>query len=382
MGRVSGRTFALICAGLLLLGGCGDAAADGAGSADPAWDTRSEEELYEGALKEDVLVVYTVSTRAVETKESFEKEYPGLFVEVRDLRSPNLIDEIESGHANGQQVCDVVICNDNSGEFKSRLVDTGIVVPYLPADIADHMTGAFADGTVSFLNEAELLLYSTAIHDACPVGNIWELTEEKYRGRIYMPNPLRSFSTYTLCGTSLAHADELEEAYRAYAGEVLTTADGLSAAEVFWKRVSENIVFTNSSDEVAEALNDGTADLGWCVSSKLRLAEVGYRLAPVYRLDPFSGCRTSYAVMMSAGSRNKNAAALFIRYLLGGTAGGTGEGIRPFCTAGTWSVRDDIPDGNDVPLSGIDLIIPDQEMLIGQREAIVSFWMDILRGRE
>ena len=195
MEKIPGRIAALILAMALALGGCGDAAGIEEETGNVITDNSTPEELYERALKEDILVVYTVSTRVVDTKEAFEKAYPGLFVEVRDLRSPNLIEEVEKGNVSGTPVCDVVLCNDNSGEFKSRLVDTGIVVPFLPEDIGVHMEEAAADGMVSFLNEAEILFYSTKEYSECPIENIWELTEEKYKGRVYMPNPLRSFST-------------------------------------------------------------------------------------------------------------------------------------------------------------------------------------------
>lgn len=379
MGKISGRIVVLILIMALALSGCGGTVGTETKNMNIITDNSTPEELYERALKEDTLVVYTVSTRVVDTKEAFEKTYPGLFVEVRDLRSPNLIEEVEKGSGSGTPVCDVVLCNDNSGEFKSRLVDTGIVVPFLPEDIGDHMEEVAAEGMVSFLNEAEILFYSTKVYEDCPIDNIWELTEEKYRGRIYMPNPLRSFSTYAFCASSLDHISEFEDAYAAYAGEKLKLEGTENASEHFWKKVSENIIFTNSSDEVTEALNDGKADFGWCVSSKLRLAGVGYSLAPVYKLTPFSGCRTSYAVMMTKECKNENSAKLFIRFLLG-EKDGQGAGLRPFTTAGTWSVRDDVPDGNEVPLSEIDLIVPDQQRLIDEKEKRVSFWTDILKG--
>lgn len=381
MGKISGRIVTLIFAAALSLCGCANVADSGMSKTDVIVDDRTPEELYELALKEDTLVVYTVSTRVVETKEAFEKAYPGLLVEVRDLRSPNLIDEVEKGQSNGIPVCDVVLCNDNSGEFKSRLVDTGIVVPFLPKDIGSHMKEDNPYGMVSFLNEAELLFYSTKRYDECPINNIWELTDAKYKGRIYMPNPLRSFSTYAFCAASLDEDQEFEKAYEEYYKEKMDSEDSENAAEVFWNRMSENIIFTNSSDEVIEALNDDKADFGWCVSSKMRLAGVGYALAPVYKLNPFCGCRTSYAVMITAGCQNENAAKLFIRFLLG-ESDGQGEGYKPFSTVGTWSVRDDVPDGNEVPMDEIDLIIPDQQRLIDGKEMVVSFWTDVLKGNQ
>ena len=102
-------------------------------------EDKSVEELYQAALKEDVLIIYTVSTRVTKTKDSFEAAYPGLFVEVRDLRSPDLIDAVAANYEAGKSECDIVICNDCSGDFKSRLMDTGMVMPYISDDIATKM---------------------------------------------------------------------------------------------------------------------------------------------------------------------------------------------------------------------------------------------------
>ena len=337
------------------------------------------EELYQKALQEDVLVVYTVSTRATQTKEAFEAAYPGLYVEIRDLRSPNLVEEVVNNYNNGLSDCDVILCNDNSGEFKEKIVDTGIAVPYLPSDISSHMKEAGNEGMVSFVYEAEMIFYNSARYDDCPVENIWELADPKFENRIYMPNPLHSFSTYAFCGSVFEHEDELAAAYRDLYGHDPETG-GLSAAEYFWTEISKNVVFTNSSDEVLEALGSGAADFGIMVSSKLRFMDLGYDMAPVYRLEPFCGCRTSFSAMIARNSRNVNTAKLFIRFLLG-ESDGSGDGYKPFCTEGTWSVRDDVPDGSTVPLEDIDLIAPDQDYLIENGARLEDFWTKILETK-
>lgn len=341
-----------------------------------AFPDKTPEDLYEAALSEDILIVYTVTTRVTQTKEDFEKEYPGLCVEIRDLRSPDLVEAIcESAKGDGTE-CDVVICNDNSGDFKRRLMDTGIVVPYIPEDISVHMKEGHTGERISFLDEAEMLFYNSDFFDEVPVQNIWELTEERFRGRVYMPSPLRSFSTYTLCGSVFTHSEELEEAYIEYAGKELTDISE-DAASYFWHSLSENMVFTNSSDEVMEGLKTGDADFGFMVSSKMRFKDMGYTFEPVYRLEPFTGCKTTCSVMMAADSKNSNTARLFIRFLLGG-GDGNGKGYKPFCTEGTWSVRDDVKDGNEVPISEIDLIEPEEDYLIKNKEDLDQFWSEIL----
>ncbi len=377
MGRILKRIGSLIVA-VLLLAGCGN------GQKNDEWMAYAdlgrefnEEDLYAKALKEDILIVYTVSTRVAETKDSFEKKYPGLYVEVRDLRSPNLIEAVEENYKKGLSECDVVICNDNSGDFKARLVDTGIVVPYVPSDIKEHLKAGMSSETVSFVNEAEMLFYNSARFSECPIGNIWELTDSKYKGRIYLPNPLRSFSTYAFCGSTFDKETELKAVYEKSFGEPFPTEEK-SAAELFWRKVSENAVFTNSSDEVMEALGNGNADFGILVSSKLRFKSLGYNMEPVYRLTPFCGCRTSFSVMVGRNSKNINSAKLFVEWLMGG-ADGQGEGLKPFSTEGTWSARTDVPDANPVSLDDTDLLIPNQDRLIADKEKLQAFFTELIQ---
>lgn len=343
-------------------------------------DSFLEEELYEKALSEDVLIVYTVSTRVTKVKEAFEKKYPGLSVEVRDLRSPDLIEAVSKNYENGGKECDVVICNDNSGALKKGLVDKGIIVKYVPSDIADKFKKKGNCDTLSFLDEAELLFYNGAKFDSSPIENIWELTDEKYKGAIYIPSPLRSFSTYAFCGTSLKYTEEFEEAYCEYFNKEYEPSMGENASEEFWKMVMGNVVFTNSSDEVAEALlnEHSSADFGIMVSSKLRMADVGYSMKPIYNMKPFSGCRSSFSVMLAKGAPNVNTAKLFIHFILG-EEDGKGEGSKPFISEGTWSVRSDVESGSNISLADTDIIDPDEDYLLSNEEYIKGFFEELLQ---
>lgn len=340
----------------------------------------TEQELYDRALKEDILIVYTVTTRATKVKEEFEERYPGLSVEIRDLRSPDLVEAVKMHYEKSDGGCDVVICNDNSGNFQSELIDTEIVVPYLPASFREKMKEGCADQTITFLNEAEMLFYNSEVYKECPISNIWELTDEKYAKKLYIPNPLRSFSTYAfLCGLQ-EYEEELLEAYHSYYGKSPELSVNQTVYELFCEKISQNAVFTNSSDEVCEMLGceGGQAEFGIMVSSKLRMTEYGYHFKPVYTLEPFSGGRLSFSVMLAYGSPNVNTAKLFIRFLLG-DEDGQGEGYQPFVTAGTWSARKDVKDGNDVSMEEADFLNPDQQRLIDNRTYFETLWSEILK---
>lgn len=371
----------ILCISVLLLTtGCGgDKKAEWLKDADLSAEETSDE-LYEKALKEDTLVIYSISTRITEVKQSFERQYPGLAVEVIDVRSDSIVNMVESDNNSGKSGSDIVICNDNSGELSEKLIDTGFIYPYIPYDIAPKLRAGHGGRELLFLDEAQLLYYNSEVYNENPITNIWELCEEQYRGKIYMPSPLRSYSTYGFCAMTMSKSEELRKAYSDYSGTELEIPDGKTAAEVFWEKLSVNVCFTNSSDETAEALGSATgkAHFGLMISSKQRLKGVGYHFEPIYKLNPFSGSYASTSVMITAGSKNISSAKLFIRWLLG-EADGSGEGALPYKTEGTWSVRNDVSDGNAMPLSEIDLLWLDKDYMKKNKDCIAEFFTNIVK---
>jgi len=372
----------------IILTGCGESSINDSQSVSmKRWlieaDLNSEqspEQLYQAALKEDMLVIYSVSSRVFDVKESFEKEYPGLIVEIKDIRSNDVVRQMKSNYKNEDYACDLVICSDCDGSLYTELIQPGIIYSYIPKDIEPMLSEVHIEGKLTFMGEAIMVFYNSEIFSKSPIKNIWELTENKYKGKIIMANPLSSFSTYGFCAMLIKEADQFEAAYEQYKGEALQVSEGKNAGEIFWEQVAPNMVFTNSSDEVLEGIGNSGRDgmmIGFMLSSKMRLQEMGYDFEPIYRLEPFSSVYTPNCVMLSGGAKNVNSAKLFIRYLLGETDG-TGEGIQPFSTKGTWSVRTDVSDGNDVPISQIDMLSLDEEYIYENRDDINSFFEKIL----
>lgn len=341
----------------------------------------SAEELYQAALGEDTLVIYSVSSRVFDVKESFEKEYPGLTVEVKDIRGQDLVNMLLTNYEEGNFDCDLVLCSDSDGSLQKKLLEPGLIYTYIPWDIESHMKEEHTEDALDIVGELLMLFYNENVFDESPIRNIWELTEEQYKGKIIMASPLSSFSTYGFCSTLLSESQKIAEAYETYSGDELQIPEGKTAGEVFWEQASENIVFTNSSDEVLEGIGGSGGDeysIGIMISSKMRYQELGYHFAPIYQLNPFSAVYTPNSITIAGGSKNVNCAKLFIRYLLGETDG-TGEGITPYMTRGTWSVRTDIPDANPVPLSDIDYIPMNKTYLFENRDAMNSFWQELLK---
>jgi iron(III) transport system substrate-binding protein len=98
------------------------------------------DELYQKALKEDTLVVYSESSRVMDVKKSFEAKYPGLTVYVNDVRASDLINMLEKNYASNNYDCDIVLCSNNTGIISNELLPKGIVYKYVPYDFVDKIT--------------------------------------------------------------------------------------------------------------------------------------------------------------------------------------------------------------------------------------------------
>lgn len=340
----------------------------------------SPEELYQKALEEGgSLLVYTTTTRAMDTKNSFEKQYPGLVVEMRDMRSSYLVETILQEQAEGQVQCDVVLCSDNSAAISGTLED--VVCKYTPWDMTDKLLYTNEVNHLHFMTEAQVFCYNGEAWDTPPFDNVWQLCEERFYGKVYVPNPLSSYSTYSLFETMLRQDEAMREAYRQLYGEELDLPADENAGEEFLRRLIKNgLVVTNSSDEVAEAVGapgQRSEAVGSIISSKLRMNSVGYTLRPQYQLAPFAGVSSRNSVMVTVGTPRASTAKLFVRWLLGEADGG-GDGYAPFMQKGTWSVRSDVADGDDTPFEDIPLLDPDKTHLYQDLEPFEAFWVDAL----
>lgn len=129
------------------------------------------QELYQKALAEDTLVIYSSSTRIMDVKDSFEKQYPGLTVSVQDTRSVDLVDILEQNFNEGDYNCDIMVCSDSNGEISQNLVPAGIVYKYTPYDIADKIRPENDPVTLPLVGEIELAFFNTEVYDSAPINN-------------------------------------------------------------------------------------------------------------------------------------------------------------------------------------------------------------------
>ena len=335
------------------------------------------EDLYAAALNEDMLIVYSSSTRVMDVAATFERQYPGLIVKVEHLREPELYETLANNFRTGSFSGDVIISADSRGIMLNEFMQNHIAVKYVPQEIADNILPGNNEALLMLAGEASVVCYNEFYYSEPPVSNWWELTEEKWRGMVYMPSPTRSMTSLALFCMIIYNSDMMAQAYEDFYGYPLELPQGENAGREFIRRLFENgAVIVNSSDEVAEivgAPGSRSSSIGIIISSKTRMRTIGYEFLNHYEMEPFAGLYTPISVMMVGGARNVNTAKLFIRWLLG-EADGLGEGYQPYLQSGAWSVRQDVRDDTGIRSEDLNLISLDRVYLYENHEAFLEFW--------
>ena len=334
-------------------------------------ESESPKELYQKALKEDTLIVYSNSTRIMDVKKSFEKQYPGLTVYVEDVRSVDLIDTLLRNFDKKDYRCDIIFCDDD-GILTQKFLPRGIIFKYVPHDIGKNILPGKDQDLLPVVIELQQAFYNSEVYDAPPIHSWWELTEEKYRNKVVMPSPLKSISSMGFFSMILKNSDIMEQCYYDLYGKKISLHSGETAGEAFWRMMFENgLILVNSSDEVFDMVGTpGLSDppVGIMISSKIRMRNLGYAIKPIFDMDGFSGVYSSNSIMIAGGSKNINSAKLFIRWILG-ESDGQGEGYKPYLQNGAWSVRSDVSSQSEKKLDEIQYLDLDIKYMYGNQSA-------------
>ena len=314
-------------------------------SAEEAFDLNA---LVEAAKKEKPINVYDSTGKIVEMAEAFTAKYGVKATGVKVSANSQLemiIREAQAGNVQG----DVALITDAPAAL-AQLLPQGFVESYLPADMKEKIPAAFQN-PLAISTNANVWAYNTEAYDKCPVGNIWELTEAKWKGKIALVDPLTK-STYTDWFNQLEkHADTaVKEAYKVHFGKDLETAEK-SAAAAWIKALAQNgPLVTDGDDPVAEAVGAAGQKepfFGLLSSAKFRDNEgKGYKLGLCTELTPWVGWTYTKLGLIASKSASPNAAKLFIHYVL------TEEGIAPQMKDGKLPTNVDIKMPEDEP-SGI-----------------------------
>lgn len=328
-----GRRFSLTAAALLALGLGVTACAPPGATGDTAPAQKDEklsvelqaDETAEGfdldalvaaAKKEGAITIYDETGKVTQIAEAFTAKYgikaEGIKIEV------NAIDKVKREHDSGNVIADVLAISDPPASY-SELLRDGVLTNWVPGDVYDSLP-EYARYPYLTSNNQYIWTYNSEVNgDTCPVSNIWEFTEDKWKGKISMPDP-ESRAMYTTAWNQAArgHADEWAAAYEDFYGEPLKTEED-SAFHEWLKRFAKNSpAIFKSDEEVSEAVGaPGQTDppIGMMYAAKYRNnEEKGFSLKPCAGLQPFAGAATPQVMSYASKSKSPNAAKLYVHF--------------------------------------------------------------------
>jgi len=289
--------------------------------------------LIEAAKSEPPLTIYDSTGKITEMADAFAAKY-GLQAEgIKSKATAQLettIREVQSGNVQ----TDVSFISDVPAAI-GQLLPGGFAESWVPPDLAADIAPE-AQNPLLIVTSPNILAYNTALFDACPITNIWQLTDAEWKGKVSMQDPLGKPSYTDWFNQMRSHADDkVAAAYEAHYGKKLETTYG-SATEAFVAALAANSpLLTDSDSAAAEAVAaPGQTEpfVGLVSAAKFRDNEgAGFTLGLCAGVDPVIGFSSDTVGLIVKGTDSPNAARLFVHYAM------TAEGIAPQSVDGKMS---------------------------------------------
>lgn len=308
--------------------------------------------LIEAAKKEDPITVYDSTGKIVEMANAFSEKYGVKATGAKVKATSQLEMIIREAQANNVQG-DVSIISDAPAAM-AQLIPQGFAESFLPPDLAEKIPAQYRD-PLTVVTSANVWAYNTELFDKCPVSNIWELTDPKWKGKVAMQDPLGKASYVDWFNQMEKHGDDkVAAAYKSLFGKDLDTGEE-SATKLWVKALAANApLLTDADAGAADAVGaPGQSEpfMGLMSSAKFRdNAEGGLKLGLCKDLNPWVGWLYPGVGLIMKGTNSPNAAKLFIHYVM------TDEGIAPQAADGKMSTNSDVKLPADEP-SGIGAVL-------------------------
>jgi iron(III) transport system substrate-binding protein len=335
------------------------AKANGVGPYQPATDDWAAIEA--AAKLEGKVTVYANSGGVEDLKEVWEAKYPDIEYDAAD--TDGIDTKMQAEQESGNVVGDVWFNSDGHilfGKFVPNqwlwwFVPSDVTIPELTAErpfaVARHST--------------DVIGYNNKFYpDGCPVTNIWQITEEKYKGKFFMEDPMSDVSTMAKIATFVQNGDEMAQAYKDLYGKEWTT-DALAVTDAsgqvvenagyLWlKKLAYNGVVVLDDGDMVDAAFAGLElpageepGFGWTGYSSYEATMDGeLNMMPCFNLEPVMGVFKTSFLAIANNAPHPNAAKLFIRFIL------SEEGFAPWNELGSYPAAEGIPVNEDnLPLA-------------------------------
>ena len=323
------RMLSLVLALALLLGVCAIANAETVDEALAAAAKMTNEELYEKAKAEMAagaqLNFYSTTSFAEKAAANFMNDYPEfngkvVYAEIDDKETYTILtNTIGSGVKDSADMA----LTQNGPDLKTYLLDEGLTLTYFPDALKDVVSEAEQEpAVVTYVNS--LFIYHNG-EGSINFTNVWELTEEKWKDRIFFKDPTNETVNinFLIMLTSEKWNARLEEAYEARYGKAWEAGKFESAAlewiDGFLANV--NYTYTSASKMAAGIASGAPGNMGLFVFSKLRKVDEADRgnLTVVQfenEVEGFSGFMYPIYATVCKDTECPYTCALFINYLL------------------------------------------------------------------
>ena len=328
-------------------------------------NTQDWAEIERLAKQEGRVVVYSSSSRIANVAETFEATYPEIKLEGYDLGSVQTLEKTIREQDAGVYNADI-ITTGGSGQVVYELLAKNRIVNFVPDTVGKEISKEMKDPLLVRINEAIVFFYNKETYPAAPpIENIWELITKKWRGKVVLKNPLESESVFMGICTLVEHADEMEAAYRRFAGKKIELSPDVPDAgyEFIYRLLKNDMVLLSSGSKSAEASGKkGQAGPPISIGSFTYIrydATKGFANEVFRDLDPVTGVIYPTYTGIARQAPHPNAAKLLTTFLLGSskinansviaepyTEGKSVEllqGLAPYFEMGSQSPRKDVP---------------------------------------
>ncbi len=357
------------------------------------WD-----EIVAAANAEGEVVIYSSSGRIAKLKEHFEALYPAITLTLFDLGSVKTIEKTVREQDAGIFGVDV-ITTGNSGQVIHELLGKGRIYNYVPAHYIDRIPVENRDPLLIRVNEAIVFFYNTESYsDGAPVTNVWELTEDRFKGRIGIKDPMASGSSLMGVASLVQHPVEMAAAYKRLTGEDIVLSDGVPDAgyEFVARLLANDLVIFKSGSKLADAAGKAGQDDALIAFTNMtyisRNESKGNVNAIISDLDPVAKLVYPTFTSIAREAPHPNAAKVFTAYLLGsidinadteiakpyleGASFDLLQGLAPYHDAGSVSPRNDVP----LPVGGeiwgeMEGWVVSDEFMWTQGPKLRDFWL-------
>ncbi len=331
------------------------AKANGVGPYQPATDDWAAIEA--AAKKEGKVVVYANSGGVEDLPDSWKALYPDIELDAAD--TDGIDTKMQAEQESGNVVGDVWFNSDGHILF-GKFVPNQWMWWFVPRDVTiPELTKDFPFAIAR--HSVDVIGYNNKFYpDGCPIKNIWEAVEPKYKAKFFMEDPMSDVSTMAKIATFVQNGDEMATAYKDLYGKewntdelAATDAAGMvveNAGYLWLKKLAYNGAVVLDDGDMVDAAFAGLElpagqepGFGWTGYSTLEATQAGeLNMSPCFNLNPVMGIYKTSFLGIANNAPHPNAAKLFIKFIL------SPDGFAPWNELGTWPAADGlpIPEGN------------------------------------